>query len=76
MLSTKWKISQRICVVADGFYVPVERRDRGLLRFQLDQYEGAITDLQYYIDTVPGGEGVQALGDLISRIQRLLDRPI
>ena len=49
-----------------------ERRDRGLVRYQLGRYVEALDDLRKYTDAAPPGSDTEGVQRLIDRIQDLL----
>ncbi len=48
---------------------PVEIRDRGLLYYQLRQWEKATTDLQLYLSILPTAEDAQAIGQILQQMR-------
>jgi regulator of sirC expression with transglutaminase-like and TPR domain len=54
--------------------VGLERRDRGLVHYQLRQYEQALEDLQIYLDSAASNVDTEAIEELVSRLRDLLGR--
>jgi regulator of sirC expression with transglutaminase-like and TPR domain len=52
----------------------LERRDRGLVHYQLRQYEQALEDLQIYLDSAASNVDTEAIEGLVSRLRDLLGR--
>lgn len=52
----------------------LERRDRGLVHYQLRQYEQALEDLEIYLDSAASSVDTQAIEGLVSRLRDLLGR--
>lgn len=50
----------------------LERRDRGLVHYQLRQYEQALEDLQIYLDSAASNADTEAIEGLVSRLRGLL----
>ncbi len=48
---------------------PIEVRDRGLLYYQLRQWEKATTDLQLYLSILPTAEDAQAIRQLLQQMR-------
>ena len=48
-----------------------ERRDRGLLHYELGHHQAALTDLRDFLDSVPAGLDVTELRGLVSRLEEL-----
>ncbi|MDJ0583250.1 transglutaminase-like domain-containing protein [Crocosphaera sp.] len=48
---------------------PLEIRDRGLLYYQLRQWEKATTDLQLYLSILPTAEDAQAIGQILQQMR-------
>ena len=51
-----------------------ERRDRGLVRYQLGRYKEAQEDLQSYLDSVPPGTATEDVERLVSQLEDLLGK--
>ena len=49
-----------------------ERRDRGLLHFQLQHHEQALHDLEFYLESKPLGDDLEDLQHLVARLKGLL----
>ena len=49
-----------------------ERRDRGLVLYQLRRNQEALEDLQFYLDHAPNREGTQGIHRLVSQLRNLL----
>ena len=49
-----------------------ERRDRGLLNFQLEHHEQALQDLEFYLDSEPLSDDQEDVQRLVSRLKQLL----
>jgi regulator of sirC expression with transglutaminase-like and TPR domain len=50
--------------------MPMELRDRGLLQFQLGQWQEALADLEKYLGLVPQAEDAEAIGQLIIELKK------
>ena len=48
---------------------PIEIRDRGLLYYQLRQWEKAITDLQFYLSILPTAQDADAIRQLLQKMR-------
>ena len=48
---------------------PIEIRDRGLLYYQLRQWEKAITDLQFYLLILPTAQDADAIRQLLQKMR-------
>ena len=48
---------------------PVEIRDRGLLYYQLRQWEKATTDLQLYLSILPTAEDAPAIRQILQQMR-------
>ena len=51
-----------------------ERRDRGLVRYQLGRYKEAQEDLQYYLDSAPAGTDTEDVERVVSQLKDLLGK--
>lgn len=58
----------RILLVMPG--LPSELRDRGLLQFQLGQWQAALADLEQYLALVPQAEDAEAISQLVIELRR------
>jgi regulator of sirC expression with transglutaminase-like and TPR domain len=52
----------------------LERRDRGLVHYQLGQYAQALDDLQIYLDSAASNVDTEAINGLVKRLRDLLGR--
>jgi regulator of sirC expression with transglutaminase-like and TPR domain len=52
----------------------LERRDRGLVHYQLRQYEQALDDLQIYLESAASNVDTEAINGLVNRLRDLLGR--
>ena len=50
--------------------LPMEVRDRGLLQFQLGQWQSALTDLENYLALLPQAEDAVAIGQLVAELKK------
>ncbi len=53
--------------------VPLERRDRGLLRWRMGQTSGAAADLRSYLEAVPQATDKSSVEDVLSRLRSSLN---
>jgi regulator of sirC expression with transglutaminase-like and TPR domain len=52
----------------------LERRDRGLVHYQLRQYTQALDDLQIYLESAASNVDTEAINGLVNRLRDLLGR--
>ncbi len=50
---------------------PAERRDRGLVRYQMGNYRGALEDLRFYLENGPPEAQTEELRRLVSHVEEL-----
>ena len=50
-----------------------ERRDRGLVHYELGHYPQALDDLQGYLDSTPDSSGSEQLRELVGQLRRFLE---
>ena len=50
-----------------------ERRDRGLVHYELGHYSQALDDLQGYLDSTPDSSDSEQLRELVSQLRRFLE---
>ena len=48
---------------------PAELRDRGVTRYQVPDYAGALADLRAYLSAAPGAADAEAVRDLVTRME-------
>lgn len=58
---------ERILLLFPG--APIELRDRGILYYQLGEWQQAVQDLQVYLTQVPGAEDASVIRKLLERMQ-------
>jgi regulator of sirC expression with transglutaminase-like and TPR domain len=52
----------------------LERRDRGMVHYQLRQYDQALEDLEIFLDSAPSDADTEGIEGLVSRLRVLLGR--
>lgn len=50
--------------------LPMELRDRGLLQFQLGQWQAALTDLEKYLALLPQAEDAKVISQLVNELKK------
>ena len=53
--------------------VALERRDRGLIHYEMSNYGDALDDLRAYLESASAGADVAAVQEIVGRLRRLIE---